>query len=65
MSHVFRLTLVAHAMTDAIEEFIAGRDVVAIMGGHGLERRSPMYAAVARIAAAPGSLTRPEKTRAA
>jgi predicted Rossmann-fold nucleotide-binding protein len=39
-----------HAMTDALEEAIAGQRVVAIMGGHGLERRDPEYRTVARIA---------------
>ncbi|MEQ8273372.1 MAG: hypothetical protein RMA76_08490 [Deltaproteobacteria bacterium] len=39
-----------HSITDALEELIEGRSVVAIMGGHGMERRDPMYAGVARIA---------------
>ena len=39
-----------HAITDAIAELVADRRVVAIMGGHGLERRDPRYAAVAHIA---------------
>ncbi len=39
-----------HSITDALEEVLAQRKVVAIMGGHGMERRDPMYAAVARIA---------------
>ncbi|MGF1469300.1 MAG: LOG family protein [Sandaracinaceae bacterium] len=39
-----------HAITDALQEALAGRQVVAIMGGHGTERGEPTYAAVARIA---------------
>ncbi len=39
-----------HSITDAIEELIAGRKVVAVMGGHGMERRDPFYLRVARIA---------------
>lgn len=39
-----------HSITDALEEVLEGRKVVAIMGGHGMERSDPMYAAVARIA---------------
>jgi len=41
-----------HSITDALEEVLAGEKVVAIMGGHGMERGEPMYAAVARIARA-------------
>ena len=41
-----------HSITDALEEALEGKKVVAIMGGHGMERRDPMYAAVARIARA-------------
>ena len=39
-----------HSITDALEEVLHGEKVVAIMGGHGMERRDPMFAAVARIA---------------
>ena len=39
-----------HSITDALDEVLEGRKVVAIMGGHGMERSDPMYAAVARIA---------------
>ncbi len=38
-----------HAIFDALEEAIEGRKVVAIMGGHGMERSDPFYARVARI----------------
>ena len=38
-----------HSITDALLELLAGRRPVAIMGGHGLERRDPRYATVARI----------------
>lgn len=38
-----------HAITDALEEAIAGRRVVAIMGGHGLSRADPSYRRVAEI----------------
>lgn len=41
-----------HSITDALEEALADKKVVAIMGGHGMERRDPMYGAVARIARA-------------
>ena len=43
------------SITDAIDHMIEGEKIVAIMGGHGLLRTDPMYAAVARIAR---SLTR-------
>lgn len=38
-----------HSITDALLELLVGHRPVAIMGGHGLERRDPRYAAVARI----------------
>lgn len=38
-----------HSITDALMEVIDGRKVVAIMGGHGMERRQPTYSAIARI----------------
>ena len=39
-----------HAITDAIDEQIAGQRVVAIMGGHGMPRGRGAYLDVARIA---------------
>lgn len=39
-----------HSITDALEELIAGERVVAVMGGHGMERRDPFYAKTARLA---------------
>jgi predicted Rossmann-fold nucleotide-binding protein len=39
-----------HSITEALEEVIAGEKVVAIMGGHGIERSAPFYEKVARIA---------------
>lgn len=39
-----------HSITEALHEFIDGRRPVAIMGGHGVERSDPTYAAVARMA---------------
>jgi predicted Rossmann-fold nucleotide-binding protein len=39
-----------HAITDALEEAIAGHDIVAIMGGHGMPRSRGLFADVARIA---------------
>ncbi|MEO1272435.1 MAG: hypothetical protein AAFX99_30420 [Myxococcota bacterium] len=39
-----------HSMTDALHEALEGQRPVAIMGGHGLERRHPVYRMVARIA---------------
>ena len=44
-----------HSITDALHEAIDGTQPVAMMGGHGLERSDPTYAAIARIAR---SLTR-------
>ena len=38
-----------HSITEALHDEIAGRKVVAIMGGHGMERSDPFYARVARI----------------
>lgn len=38
-----------HSITDALEEELEGRKVVAIMGGHGMERQDPFYAKVARV----------------
>jgi predicted Rossmann-fold nucleotide-binding protein len=38
------------AMTDALQEFIDGKKVVAIMGGHSMLRSDPLYAEVALIA---------------
>lgn len=32
-----------HSITDALNEVLAGRKVVAIMGGHGMERGDPFY----------------------
>ena len=32
-----------HSITDALEELIAGKKVVAIMGGHAMERKNPFY----------------------
>jgi len=40
-----------HAMTDARDEFIADRRLVALMGGHGLGRNEPGYAEVAGLSA--------------
>ena len=37
-----------HSVTDALEEALAGRRPVAIMGGHAIERSDPQYASVAR-----------------
>ncbi len=38
-----------HSITDALMDKIEGRRVVAIMGGHAMERRSPAFAKIARI----------------
>jgi len=38
-----------HSITDALHELIAGRQVVAVMGGHALERRDREYRMIARI----------------
>ena len=37
------------SITDAMQEFIAGKKVVAIMGGHSMSRSDPMYLEVAKI----------------
>ncbi|MFK8115676.1 MAG: LOG family protein [Rubripirellula sp.] len=37
------------AITDAMQEFIVGKRIVAIMGGHSMLRSDPMYAQVALI----------------
>ncbi len=50
-----------HAITDALHELIDGRRVVAVMGGHSLERDSPEYATVARLGL---SLTRLDRLTA-
>ena len=39
-----------HWLSDALHELLRQRAVVAIMGGHGMERGEPMYRTVARIA---------------
>jgi predicted Rossmann-fold nucleotide-binding protein len=39
-----------HSITEALKEAIAGQKVVAIMGGHGIERSAPFYQKIARIA---------------
>jgi predicted Rossmann-fold nucleotide-binding protein len=44
-----------HSITDALEEEIAGRKVVAVMGGHGMERQDDFYAKTAWVSR---SLTR-------
>jgi predicted Rossmann-fold nucleotide-binding protein len=38
-----------HSITDALEEELQGRKVVAVMGGHGMERQDPFYAKVAHL----------------
>lgn len=38
-----------HGITDALDELIVGRRIAAVMGGHGLERSDPGFAAVVRI----------------
>ena len=38
-----------HSITDALYELIRGRKVVAIMGGHGMERADPFYTKIARL----------------
>lgn len=39
-----------HAIGDAMQEYLVGKRVVAIMGGHNLGRDQPMYLEVARMA---------------
>ncbi len=39
-----------HSITDALEEAIAGRKVVAVTGGHGMERQDPFFTKIAVVA---------------
>jgi predicted Rossmann-fold nucleotide-binding protein len=39
-----------HSITNALQDLLEGQKVVAIMGGHGVERRDPTYKKVALIA---------------
>ena len=39
-----------HSITDALQEIISGRKVVAIMGGHSMERKDDNYLSIAKIA---------------
>jgi len=39
-----------HSITDALDELIANKKVVAIMGGHAMERKNPYYLKIAKIA---------------
>jgi predicted Rossmann-fold nucleotide-binding protein len=48
--HSLACRLHDHAITDALEEKVAGRDVVAIMGGHALRRTAAGYRDVTLIA---------------
>ena len=38
-----------HSITEALEVALQGRKVVAVMGGHGMERRDPFYTKVAML----------------
>ncbi|MCD6543458.1 MAG: hypothetical protein J7K34_03010 [Flavobacteriaceae bacterium] len=38
-----------HSITDALQEIIKNRKVVAIMGGHSMERKDPYYLIIAKI----------------
>ena len=38
-----------HSITDALQELIEGRKVVAVMGGHGMERSDSFYTKIAKI----------------
>ncbi len=40
-----------HAITDALQEFVEGKKVVAIMGGHSMLRDNPKYLEVAQLSA--------------
>jgi predicted Rossmann-fold nucleotide-binding protein len=48
--HSLACRLHDHAITDALDERIEGHDIVAIMGGHALDRTSAEYRDVAMIA---------------
>jgi predicted Rossmann-fold nucleotide-binding protein len=47
-------TLHDHAIDDALAEWVAGRDLVGVMGGHTVERDDPAYADAARFGHAVG-----------
>lgn len=38
-----------HGITEALDETLKGRNVVAVMGGHGMERQDPFYSKVAML----------------
>ncbi|MCP4437823.1 MAG: hypothetical protein GY810_02680 [Aureispira sp.] len=38
-----------HSITEALDDAIANKKVVAIMGGHSMERRDPFYSQIARL----------------
>jgi predicted Rossmann-fold nucleotide-binding protein len=38
-----------HSITDALDEELKGRKVVAVMGGHGMERQDSFYVKVAKV----------------
>lgn len=38
-----------HSISDALSDAMKGRKVVAVMGGHGMERRDPYYAKIAKL----------------
>lgn len=38
-----------HSITEALQDVLKGRKIVAVMGGHGMERQDPFYAKVAKL----------------
>lgn len=49
LDHTLAAALHDHAIGDALDEFIAERDLVGVMGGHALRRDDPGYASAAAL----------------
>jgi predicted Rossmann-fold nucleotide-binding protein len=49
IAHTLARSLHDHAIDDALEEYVAGKRLVGVMGGHGLRRGTTGYAAAARL----------------
>ena len=50
MKVTFHRALHDHSITEALTDVLRGHRVVAVMGGHGLERSSPRYGEIVRLA---------------
>ncbi len=49
VAHTLARALHDHAMNDALDEYVEGRRLVGVMGGHGLRRGTDEYADAARL----------------